>query len=82
MFLVVLTIAAAISWPMHRAIRSPVLAGILSVLLSLPIIVFLGQPHFGWFGATFWENLTVCVFISAAATIAVGAYVRRSRSKC
>ena len=80
MLLVNLVLAAVVSWAVHRTVRDPTLAGILSILVSLPIVVILGQPHFGWFDATFWENLTVSGFICAAATIVVGVYVRRTRT--
>jgi len=79
MVLVYFVIAAAISWGLHRTVKSPTFAAVLSVLVSLPIFVLLRQPHFGWFDTTFWENLIVCTFIAAAATIVVGVYVRRLR---
>lgn len=67
------------SWMCFSHIRSRAIAWILSVALSVPIITFLAQPHFGWFDKTFYENIVIASAACAAIALLVGVMLARNK---
>ena len=73
--IILVSVVAAVAW--HISLRRFWPACAASVLTSIVCVWLLAMNHFGWFDATFLENLILVTLVSFIITVALGFLLSR-----